>query len=78
MDRIVELGKPGTRGAETSWEALVQIVADELVDGMKLQDRRYPGFSAQTSTDPNLYVVDGVMDVRALAARVINELISLT
>lgn len=77
-DREVALGQPHTVSAERSWNALVQIVADELVDGMRWQDRQFPGFSAQTTTDPKLYAVHGVMDVHALAARVINELISLT
>lgn len=77
MGREVELGKPGTVGAERNWEALVQVVADELSDGMAWQSRRFAGFRCDTTVDPKLYSVQGVVDVHALAARVINELISL-
>lgn len=38
-EMIVELGKPGTVGHGRTWDELVQVLADELSDGLDYQRR---------------------------------------
>jgi hypothetical protein len=70
-DRQVALGQPYTVGAEQSWNKLVQIVEDELGDGLHRQCGPAETLFYRRSGETNI-------NLQHLAARIINELISLT
>jgi hypothetical protein len=48
-----------------------------LIDELKRQTAAYPGFTAQTTTQPNLFVVDGILSVDELASATVDVFLAM-